>query len=105
MIDGNHAHEARLAEDRYPFRPCTGCSRRRRRGEAQKHISHGAWARISGGAADELTLRWNHEAYEKIGLNPRALVDVSKLDTRCGYSETSGDIFTRIILTNPFAPG
>ena len=50
--------------------------------EAQKHISHGAWARISGGAADELTLRWNHEAYEKIRLNPRALVDVSKLDTR-----------------------
>jgi 4-hydroxymandelate oxidase len=50
--------------------------------EAQKHISHGAWARISGGAADELTLKWNHEAYEKIRLKPRALVDVSKLDTR-----------------------
>src|SRR6202050_5702696 len=50
--------------------------------EAQKHISHGAWARISGAAADELTLRWNHEAYEHIRLKPRALVDVSKLDTR-----------------------
>jgi 4-hydroxymandelate oxidase len=50
--------------------------------EAQKVISHGAWARISGGAADELTLRWNHEAYEKIRLKPTALVDVSKLDTR-----------------------
>ena len=50
--------------------------------EAQKHISHGAWARISGGAADELTLRWNHEAYEKILLKPRALVDVSHLNTR-----------------------
>ncbi len=50
--------------------------------EAQKHVSHGAWARISGGAADELTLRWNHEAYEKIRLKPRALVDVSHLDTR-----------------------
>jgi 4-hydroxymandelate oxidase len=50
--------------------------------EAQKQIPHGAWARISGGAADELTLRWNHEAYERIRLNPRALVDVSKLDTR-----------------------
>lgn len=49
---------------------------------AQKVIPHGAWARISGGAADELTLRWNHEAYEHIRLNPRALVDVSKLDTR-----------------------
>ena len=50
--------------------------------EAQKRVSPGAWARISGGAADELTLRWNHEAYEKIRLKPRALVDVSKLDTR-----------------------
>jgi 4-hydroxymandelate oxidase len=50
--------------------------------EAQKYISHGAWARISGGAADELTLRWNHEAYEHIRLTPRALVDVSRLDTR-----------------------
>jgi 4-hydroxymandelate oxidase len=50
--------------------------------EAQKHVSSGAWARISGGAADELTLRWNHEAYEKLQLKPRALVDVSHLDTR-----------------------
>jgi 4-hydroxymandelate oxidase len=50
--------------------------------EAQKHISHGAWERISGGAADEITLRWNHEAFEHIRLKPRALVDVSKLDTR-----------------------
>src|ERR1035441_734792 len=50
--------------------------------EAQKRVSRGAWARISGGAADEITLRWNHEAYEHIRLKPRALVDVSKLDTR-----------------------
>ncbi|MDR3701490.1 MAG: alpha-hydroxy acid oxidase [Candidatus Sulfopaludibacter sp.] len=49
---------------------------------AQRRVSHAAWARISGGAADELTLRWNHEAYEKIRLKPRALVDVSNLDTR-----------------------
>jgi 4-hydroxymandelate oxidase len=50
--------------------------------EAETRVSHGAWARISGAAADELTLRWNHEAYEHIRLKPRALVDVSKLDTR-----------------------
>src|SRR3954465_7622544 len=50
--------------------------------EARNKVSHGAWARISGAAADELTLRWNHEAYEHIRLRPRALVDVSKLDTR-----------------------
>ncbi len=41
-----------------------------------------AWDYVSGAAADELTLRWNHEAYEKIRLKPSALVDVSKLDTR-----------------------
>lgn len=50
--------------------------------EAEKHVSHGAWARISGAAADELTLRWNHEAYERIRLKPRALVDVSRLSTK-----------------------
>ena len=45
-------------------------------------ISHGAYERINGGAADEITLRWNHEAYERIRLNPRILVDVSHIDTR-----------------------
>jgi 4-hydroxymandelate oxidase len=50
--------------------------------EARKRVPHSAWERISGGAGDELTLRWNHEAYEHIRLKPRALVDVSKLDTR-----------------------
>jgi len=49
---------------------------------AEKHISHGAWARVQGGAADELTVRWNREAYQHIRLRPRVLVDVSKLDTR-----------------------
>ena len=52
--------------------------------EARAHdrISSGAWARIQGGAADEITLRWNLEAYQHIRLRPRVLVDVSKLDTR-----------------------
>jgi 4-hydroxymandelate oxidase len=49
---------------------------------AHKHISHGAWERIQGGAADEITLGWNREAYNHIRLRPRVLVDVSKLDTR-----------------------
>lgn len=50
--------------------------------EAHSRISHGAWERISGGSADEITLRWNREAYDHIRLKPRILVDVSKLDTR-----------------------
>ncbi len=49
---------------------------------AHKRISAPAWARVQGGSADELTLRWNHEAYEHIRLRPRTLVDVSKIDTR-----------------------
>jgi len=49
---------------------------------AQTRISHGAWARISGGAADEITLRWNREAWDKIKLKPKVLVDVSHIDTR-----------------------
>jgi 4-hydroxymandelate oxidase len=50
--------------------------------EAHTRISHGAWERISGGSADELTLRWNREAWDRIRLKPRVLVDVSKVDTR-----------------------
>jgi 4-hydroxymandelate oxidase len=49
---------------------------------ARDRISHGAWDRVQGGAADELTVRWNHEAYQHIRLRPRVLADVSKLDTR-----------------------
>jgi len=49
---------------------------------ARDKIVHGAWERISGGAADEITLRWNREAYDHIKLKPRALVDVSKVDAR-----------------------
>lgn len=50
--------------------------------EARTRISHGAWERISGGAADEITLRWNREAWDRIKLKPRVLVDVSHIDTR-----------------------
>lgn len=49
---------------------------------AQAVMSPMAWGYVSGGAADELTLRWNHEAYQQLRLKPRALVDVSQLDTR-----------------------
>jgi 4-hydroxymandelate oxidase len=41
-----------------------------------------AFEYISGGAADEITLKWNRESYDKIRLRPRIFVDVSKLDTR-----------------------
>lgn len=50
--------------------------------EAHTRISHGAWERVQGAAADEITMRWNREAYDHIRLKPRILVDVSALDTR-----------------------
>jgi len=49
---------------------------------AEKRIMHGVWERIQGGAADEITVRWNREAWQRIRLHPRVLVDVSRLDTR-----------------------
>jgi 4-hydroxymandelate oxidase len=49
---------------------------------AKTKIPHTAWEFFNGAVADEITMRWNKEAYQKIRLKPRILVDVSKLDTR-----------------------
>lgn len=49
---------------------------------AHGRISRMAWEYITGGAGDEITLRWNREVLDRIRLRPRILVDVSKLDTR-----------------------
>ncbi len=49
---------------------------------ARERIPRVAFEYISGGAADEITLRWNHESFDRIRLRPQILVDVSKLDTR-----------------------
>jgi 4-hydroxymandelate oxidase len=37
---------------------------------------------VASGAADEHTLRWNREAYDRIVLRPRVLRDVSRVDMR-----------------------
>ncbi len=49
---------------------------------APAQMSAIAWNYISGGAADEHTLRWNSEAYTRLRLRPRVLVDVSQLNPR-----------------------
>lgn len=49
---------------------------------AQRRMSHMAWEYFNSGVADETTLRWNREAYDRLRLRPRVLVDVSKIDTR-----------------------
>jgi 4-hydroxymandelate oxidase len=51
-------------------------------GLARRRMSHQAYEYVAGGAADELTLRANRDAYDRLRLDPRVLVDVSRLDTR-----------------------
>src|SRR5437868_15471267 len=49
---------------------------------ARERMSAMAWEYVASGAADETTLGWNRAAFDSIKLNPRVLVDVTKLDTR-----------------------
>jgi 4-hydroxymandelate oxidase len=49
---------------------------------AKTKLPHMTWEFFNGAVADEITMRWNKEAYQRIRLKPRILVDVSKLDTR-----------------------
>jgi 4-hydroxymandelate oxidase len=41
-----------------------------------------AYAYVAGGAGDELSLRWNVEAFQRIRLRPRVLPDLQGTDTR-----------------------
>lgn len=58
------------------------------------------WDYVSGGAADELTLRANDSSWADIGLAPHTLVDVSKLDTSL---ELLGHSLSHPILLAPTA--
>ncbi len=49
---------------------------------ARNILPAAAWEYLSGGAGDEITLRWNREAFDRIALRPRVLVDVSRIDLR-----------------------
>ncbi len=49
---------------------------------ARGKIDPVSWEYIEGGAADEISVRWNKEAYRDIKLVPRQLNDVSRIDTR-----------------------
>jgi 4-hydroxymandelate oxidase len=50
--------------------------------EARDHLSRMAFDYVAGGAGDEITMRWNREAFDKIALRPGTMVDVSSIDTR-----------------------
>jgi 4-hydroxymandelate oxidase len=49
---------------------------------AHRRMQPMAWEYVEGAAADELSLRWNREAYDHLRLNPRVLRDVGTVDTR-----------------------
>lgn len=49
---------------------------------ARTRMDANAWAYLDGGGADELTLRWNREAYDRIRLEGRVLRDMSGATTQ-----------------------
>lgn len=49
---------------------------------ARERIDPVAWEYIASGAADEISVRWNIDAYRSVRLVPRQLRDVSALDLR-----------------------
>lgn len=49
---------------------------------AQTRMDQAAWDYFQGGSDDEITLRENRTAYQRIRLRPRVLVDVSSIDMR-----------------------
>jgi len=48
---------------------------------ARERLPHMAYEFVSSGAGDEISMRWNREAFDRIRLRPRVLEDVSRIDT------------------------
>ncbi len=48
---------------------------------ARKHMSEKAWARLDGAAETETTMKRNRLGFDTLALQPRILVDVSRIDT------------------------
>lgn len=49
---------------------------------AKRRMTRMAYEYVAGGASDEITLRDNLAAFDRLRLHPRVLMDVSELDTR-----------------------
>jgi len=67
---------------------------------AAQRLDANAWAYLSGGAGDEITARWNREAFDRIGLSPRVLRGGPGGHTRL---ELFGQTFVHPILIAPVA--
>lgn len=48
----------------------------------QSRMPHAVLAFLTSGAADEITLRWNRDAFDRITLSPRVLRDIAVVDMR-----------------------
>jgi 4-hydroxymandelate oxidase len=94
LLSSLAASAAPLPQSGSPVTPGPAPSRRKPRAEeepvslpdferlARKRLPHPAYEYLDGGAAEEITVRANRAAFEAARLLPRALVDVSKLETR-----------------------
>lgn len=58
---------------------------------AHKALPPAHWGYMASGVDDNLTRDLNHEAYKRIQLRPRKLVDVSRIDTRVELFGTTWD--------------
>jgi isopentenyl diphosphate isomerase/L-lactate dehydrogenase-like FMN-dependent dehydrogenase len=58
---------------------------------ARKVLPPAHWGYMASGVDDNLTRDLNHEAYKRIQLRPRKLIDVSKIDTRVELFGTTWD--------------
>jgi 4-hydroxymandelate oxidase len=58
---------------------------------ARKALPAAHWGYMASGVDDNFTRDLNHEAYKRIQLRPRKLVDVSKIDTRVELFGTTWD--------------
>lgn len=67
---------------------------------ARNHIDDAAWAYLQGGAADELTFVANCDAWKKLELWPRPLIDVRGGNTHCTLF---GDTLAHPIILAPVA--
>lgn len=67
---------------------------------ARERLSHMAYEFLTGGAADEITLRENRDAFDRIRIRPRVLEDVAAIDTGV---ELFGERLPHPILLAPVA--
>lgn len=67
---------------------------------ARARLGDNAWAYLDGAAADEISRRWNREAFDQLALMPRMMVDVTGGHCRC---ELFGRVLNAPVLLAPIA--